>query len=414
MTSLKSFCLQHRIFFGLFAFILVYETVVGNNFSLWHLYEHFFVFYVVDFGMGFCSRILPGAIYRLIFGEADERVISVYVSVLLIIFFAGVCIFLEKLITHTSKENRTLCLFFVLLFITGPASFSYFVTGLGVLDFYWVILTLLFFVFLSKKQLYFLIPFVFSLCVFVHYGAMVCYIPMMAIILLYKISVTNDNKSKKLLWSVFAASVLFAFITTLYFLLFERQNLVYTMEEFDAVILERGAKYTYYYDYEFYKSISSQMGVSADSYIYSEGNLILRLLKFVQTQFESTFNRNFKIGSMQELSFAGLVLLPVLGVIFSALFERIRNREEKNAVKKFSLAFIPLLFLMTFVFGTFFSTDTFRWLSHTFLPLSASFLYVSYYEGDRIFNGIKQRFGFIPVPVVALFFILYASTAPST
>ncbi|MCH5198702.1 MAG: hypothetical protein J1E34_07325 [Oscillospiraceae bacterium] len=413
MTAVKRFFYQHRIFFGLFAFILIYETVVGNNCSPWLVNDHFFVFYVVDFSMGFCSRILPGAIYRLLFNEATTRAVSVYASVLLIVFFAGVCVFLEKLVLHTSKENKMLCLFFVLLFITGPASFSLFVSWLGVIDFYWVLLTLLFFVFLSKKQLYILIPFLFSLCIFVHYGAMVSYIPMMAIIILYKISVSGEKGEKKLLWAVFSLSVIFAFVTTLYFMLFERQNLVYDMQEFDSLILERGAKYTYYYDYEFYKSISAQMGVSADDYIFSDGNLIMRLLKLVQTQFESTFNRDFKIGSMQELAFAGLVLVPVAGVIFSAIFEKVFKSGEKNAVKKFSLSLVPLLFLLTLVFGTLFSTDTFRWLSHTLLPLFTVFLYVAYYEGDSIFNGIRRKLNFLPVPAAALFFILYASCAPT-
>ena len=79
-----------------------------------------------------------------------------------------------------------------------------------------------------------------------------------------------------------------------------------------------------------------------------------------------------------------------------------------------ALALLPLLFLLTFLFGSFFSTDTFRWLTHTVQPLFAAFLFIAYYEGDRMFAELKRSFSFVTAPAVILFLLLYAALAPST
>jgi len=412
MTSVKHFLYQHRIFFGLFFFLLIYEIVIGNNLEKWEVNEHFITFYTVDFGLGFCSRFLPGAVYRFLFHDTSVFTASVFAAVLTIIFFIGICILLEKLLLRVSMEHRPLCLFFVLLFLVGPASVSLYVRWLGVLDFYWVFFTLAFFFFIAHKRLYFLIPPLFVLSVFVHYGAMVCYIPMMAILLLYKISVTDDKTERKILWTVFSLSVAFAVFTTLYFLFFEKQNLVYPVEDFNRILIERGANYTYYYDYDLYRVVVSKTGEIAFVDEQADISFIGKVIGGIKAQIKTTFDEGFKSGSMTELALGGVVLLPVIGVIFSSLWSRFRSG-EKNKLRSFSLILAGLLFLMTLVFGTFFSTDTFRWLTHTVMPLFTIFLFISYYEGDMIFEEIKRRFSFVNAPVLILFFMIYASLAPS-
>ena len=92
MPKIKRFLNAHRIFFGLFSFLLVYEIVIGNNLSPWRISEDFYVFYIVDFGMGLCSRLLPGAVYNLLVHKYDPGAVSVYATVLTVLFLlASVC-----------------------------------------------------------------------------------------------------------------------------------------------------------------------------------------------------------------------------------------------------------------------------------------------------------------------------------
>ncbi len=413
MAKVKRLLAAHRVFFGLFAFLIVYEILVGNHLAPWRVNEHFITFYAVDFGLGFCSRFLPGAVYRLLFRETSVKTASLFAGVLLLVFFIVSCLLLEKLILHTPKEHRLVCLFCVLLFLTGPASVSLFVRWLGVLDFYWVFSVLLFFVFLSYRRLYFLLPLPFVLCCFVHYGSMVCYIPMMAILLLYKASVVPEKNEKKYLLAVFSVSVVLAISAAAYFILFEKQNLVYPVEEFNRILLSRGANYTYYYDYDLYRVAVSGTGeiVSIDP----QQNLpfFAHILQSVRTQIQTTFGEGFKSGDMRELAFAGLGLLPVLAAAAVTLPELFRLPERKNGLRTFSLLLLLPLFLLTLLFGTFFSTDTFRWLTHLILPQFAVLLYVAYYEGDRLFAALKRRFSFVSPPAAVLFLVLFAALAPS-
>ncbi len=413
MTAVKRFLYSHRVFFGLFAFLLAYEVVIGNNLAPWRISDDFFVFYTVDFGMGFCSRILPGALCRLLLGEPDQHAVSVYTTVLMVLFFAGVCLLLEQLIKRTAKQDRLLCLFFVLLFITGPASFSIFVVGLGIMDYYWMLFALLFFVFLSRKLLYYFIPPLFALCVFVHYGSMICYIPLMAIILLYKISVSDDLRERRLLWAVFAAGVALAFISTGYVMLFEEKQLVYSMEEFDEIIRSRGAKLFYYYDYEFYKVIVGPEGGIMYDYASESGNVLTRIIGHMLAQMETTFTQHFKNGDLRETVLALLAVLPVEAVMFAVLWNRFRDRDKKSFLRCASLSLIALLYLLMLVCAVFFSTDTFRWLSHMFLCLSVAFFYVSVHEGAALWSAVRRYTGGAKASFCILFFLFYAVLVPT-
>ena len=80
MSRVKRFFVSHRVCFGLFVFVMAYQILVGNNLSPWRLNEHFITFYTVDYGLGFCSRFLPGAVYRLFFDQVDVQVIQFKVS----------------------------------------------------------------------------------------------------------------------------------------------------------------------------------------------------------------------------------------------------------------------------------------------------------------------------------------------
>ena len=413
MAKVKRLLAAHRVFFGLFALLIVYEILVGNHLAPWRVNEHFITFYTVDFGLGFCSRFLPGAVYRLLFRKTAVKTASLFAGALLIVFFAVLCLLLEKLVQRTPKEHRLLCLFCILLFLTGPASVSLFVRWLGVLDFYWVFSALLFFVFLAYRRLYFLLPLPFVLCCFVHYGSMVCYIPMMAILLLYKASVVPEKSEKRALLAAFGVSVVLAFACAGYFILFERGNLVYPVEEFNRLLLSRGANYTYYYDYDLYRVAISRSGEIMNVDPQQGLPFFARILQSVRTQIQTTFGEGFKSGDMRELAFAGLGLLPVLAAAAVSVRELLRLPERKNGLRTFSLLLLPALFLLTLVFGTFFSTDTFRWLTHLILPQLAVLLYVAFYEGDRLFAALKRRFSFVSPPAAVLFLILFAALAPT-
>ena len=84
------------------------------------------------------------------------------------------------------------------------------------LDLHWLLSLVLFLVFLSKKQLYILIPLPFVYAVAVHYGSAMCYIPLFVLIMLIKISYCKEKGERIALWIVLAVSfVAFAMLKSL-------------------------------------------------------------------------------------------------------------------------------------------------------------------------------------------------------
>ncbi len=412
MAKIKRFLYSHRVFFGLFAFLAAYEACVANSFSKWQVGEHFLSTYAVDFSLGFCSRFLPGAVYRLLFGDVNERLLSVLLTVLLLLIFFVLCILLERLLLKTPRNDRPLCIFAVLLFITGPASFSLFTQWLGVIDVYWICLCLLFVFALSDRRLYFLIPAVFILTVLVHYGALISYVPMMAVMMLYKLLRCDEKGERRYLGTVLVLSAVCAAGLTVYFILFERRNLTYTMEQFNEILLGRGAKYTYYYDYNVYRNISSEGNMSVEDYIYGSANPAVILFRSVWMQIRMTVALRLTAGLTVEYVLGMLVLCPVCAVLISVFIARARDTGIKGFLRRAVYLLPPVLFIGCFTASTLFSSDVFRWLTHSFLPLATVFLYMAYYEKDRFWSILRKRLSGVPAAALAAFWFLYAACAP--
>lgn len=409
MAKIKSFFRLHRIFFGLFVFLCFYSYAVGNTFAPFRVGEHFYSFYAVDYALGFCSRFLPGAIYRLFFKTVEPAVLTAYHVVLLLLFFAGLCLLLEKLLLSTVAADRPLCFFFVLLFLTGPASFVLFSKWLGVIDFYWLPLCLFCVAALSRRQLWPLIPLLFVSAVLVHYGALICYVPMMALMMLYRLTLAEDKKDRRLLGAVLIVSVAAALLLTLYFVLFERENIVCTMEEFDALMQSRGVKYTYYYDYNIFRYFAAAGEAPPDEYIYGDGNPLLTLLRSVWMQIRMSLGVRLKSDSFMNYVLALLVLCPPAGLICSVYLARFRDPGTRGFLLKAVYLLAPLCFLCCFIASFFFSSDAFRWLSHSFLPLMTVFLYISYFEKESLWLIVRRKLHTVPSAVLLVFLLVYAA-----
>ena len=408
MAKIKRFFHSHRIFFGLFLFMLVYETAMGSRFAPWQVSEHFYNFYAVDYGLGFCSRFLPGAVYRLFFPQVEGPVLTAVTAALLILFLTGLCLLLERLLLRTPDADRSLCLFFVLLYITGPGSFVLFSQWLGVIDFYWMLPCIAFMAALAYRRLRPLIPLLFVLMVLVHYGALLSYVPMMAVLLLYRMCIAQEKKERRSFGAVLVIGVCAAVALTGYFILFERKNVTLSMEEFNAVLLSRGAKYTYYYDYNIFRNLSSEGDMSAEAYIYGGGSALQTLVRSVWMQLRTTIALHVKAGWSLDYVLALLALCPVAVLVSAVLFSRMRDPGTVGFFKKAVYALPPLLFVFCFIASTLFSSDRFRWLSNSFLPLLTVFLYMAYCEKDAFWKAARKKTSVLPAASLIVFLMLYA------
>ena len=87
--------------------LLLYEWVVVGQLQIWRTGIVAYEFHAVDFSMGFGSFILPGAVYQRICGPINESSLTVYHTVLLLVFFFVLRLFRSGADADRKKRNQT-------------------------------------------------------------------------------------------------------------------------------------------------------------------------------------------------------------------------------------------------------------------------------------------------------------------
>ena len=392
----------NRYFLFIATFLLVYEVASVLVLNSWMMPHTTVVFHLVDFSMGFCSRILPGAIYNFLFDNNSVELISLYNFILHILFLFGLAFISSVFIEKAEKENKLFWFIVLFFFFTGPTVFSMYNFERGTMDHYWAYFTLLSVFFLSSKYCYGLIVLTSLLCVMTNVGSMVTYIPFIVLLMIYKTTVINDKKDKALLWVAIVLTVLSSAALTVYFLINEQSNLTYTFDEFNQILNSRG--YTgispYYASNFYYNDFFTTDGESLLAYT---GNTFSDLMKELLFRISVTFE-DF---SIWDTIFPLLLALPLIIAIFIFFIDAFKKKT--NIVKKFVFLGIITMFIVTLFAGLIFSTDTGRFIGHAFTLLFASMLYVIWSENEYEVEKIRLIVTGIPTNFIILYGICYST-----
>ncbi len=360
--------------------------------------------------MGFCSRILPGAVYSLLVGNYSMKAVSVYLTVLYFAFVFLLSFLIEKFL-QAFPDNPKTCLVLVVLFLTGPFTIEIFFKEFGMLDFHWALLFIISCFFLHNKYLKYLIPVTVALMIFTHYGALVCYVAAILLLILFYCTKAETGRERVSYLIVFFCSLFVGLGFTVYFMMNDTNNLTYTLEEFnDILINERNLPHrplTFYYDYYFYKHIveglPQQIQDSLSAAMHEPSGLS-GLIESVLYQIKTTFS----FGSTSKfllINLSGIPLLCFLGYILYSYF-----KETPHLFKRFlTLLFFALACIVNTV-GIFFSTDNTRWLAHSFIILFAFVFYVLYFDYGTGIKKIQYLLSKVPDWGLAVLLFFYAST----
>ena len=406
MAKIKSFCKNHIYAFTFFAFLVLYNFVVVLKCKLPVISGVVYSFHAVDYSMGFCSQILPGAIFNLIYKTLSENKVLIHETVLMLLFFLMVAFFCEKLFKKAPEEYRKTALTVILFFLSGPGTFAAFIRDIGSLDMYWVFSAAFFLLCLTKKQLYPLMIIPFVACVLVHYASFVCYIPFCVIIALYKISCLDDKKENKMLWISLSISLSVAFALAVYFIKFQQSNLTYTLDEFHAIFEKLGVEHTRYYNWAFYQTGESEIG----------DHLTLLENAFESTSFFETILLAMQLGltlhnlyslDLDCLIYQTIIILPVV-VLFFAFIAKQTKTNKTNKLKAFALICSLCLFFAANLAGFLFSGDRVRWMVHAFIMLVTTVFYICYTEKQSLWGFAHRIIHKVPTLVMLLYFIIYA------
>ena len=354
-----------------FSFVVLYNFLITNGGHFWSGDLSTHTFHLVDFSVGFCTKLLPGAIYQGLFGKyTSQTATTIYETVLLLVFFGALAFVLEYILKREEGRDKEVAFFVMLLFLSGPCTFSIFTDELGMLDVYWVFFSLLFFVCLKSKWARWLIPAICFSVLLVNLSGMIAYIIMFFIIMLYKI-LTEDKKTAWII--LFSVSLVVTVGTFVYFLFFERSNLLLSMEEFNDLIESRGGGYYVYYDYSLYGytfELDVKTITASDSVF---GNIFASIVNPIIVNF--FIIKDFKFDYFAGAFYCIAVILPVIICIYKKIIYIIKNDGNKRQ-KNIALILMLIQFPFTILLGGLFSVDLTRWIAHSFIILFATSLFL--------------------------------------
>ncbi|MCR5041353.1 MAG: hypothetical protein K6C36_04540 [Clostridia bacterium] len=392
-TNKKNVLYKNRFAIFFFAYAVVYAVAAVNRFVPWEVDDTaIYSFYAVDYSFGFATKLLPGAIFRFLFRDhADRETATAFMTAVVLVCFALLAVLLQRFMSRMPEKRRSSAFLLVLFFLSGAYSFAIFTKTLGLMDTFWLLFALLFFFFLEHSVLRLLIPLLFALSVLVHNAALICYIPLMSIVLLFRASVEEDRRRRAgffvvLALSLAGAAALFVFVSA------RETELIVPIDEFHEKLLENGSDSFYYFDYALF---GNYLG---NQYI-PEGALdglspAMRLIMSAYYRVKLNIGVLFSRGAIHPLSFlCGLAVLSPVAVLFGR-FHLCRFRASGGFLRSFCAWAMTLLFPVIVVVAIPFSEDITRWYSHAFIVAFTCVLAVLYYsETDReLFFGLLEPY----------------------
>ncbi len=385
-----------------FLAFIAYNFFVTASMNPMGLSDVCYPYFLVDFSMGFCSKLLPGAIYNFFFNNTSKEAVFAFNTVIFLVFVFIILVLLEKLLMHHEGKNRTNIILLTVFFLTGISTFPMYVYKMGSLDSFWMYFTVLSILFLSDKRLYLLIVPSSLMVIMVNFGSLFVYIPFILLLMIYKTTVIQDKKEKALLWIVISLSFVSTVLLTGYFVLCEKDNLVYTFEEFSAILNERGyegvSKYyaTALYPEPYYENVD-YAGIN------SIESPLPRALYFLYQRLLFTLRAiSFKNGIAPML-----ICLPVVSLVLLC-FKAFIKQGNDNKMKKAVIICMSLMFFLSIVACVAFSADITRFIGHAYTLLLASFFYIMYYERETFTDHLSRLLSKIPQFVVVIYTLIYA------
>ena len=411
ISKIKYFVKKHKIGLGVALLLPLYHFVVVNHAQFFGVSDLTYPYFTVDYSMGFCDKFFIGELYRLVSGKYTPEAASAFVSVFYALFIFLIAYLLDKF-TLAFKQNTKACVVLICFALVGPFSFNIFIKQFGMLDFFWAFFFFAAIVFLNNKYLKFFVPVLAVLMIFVHYGAMICYVAALLLVIVFYALKSESKKERISFILIFSLTLVLSVGFTLYFLRNDTGNLVYSVEQFRHIVQEERGAYSGYYDIEFYKELPSS-AYKSDLYkaAYEQGfmggnaNEYTGLFQALITQIKTTF-----ILSSLEKTIVCIIasIIPwfVLLYVLKGYFKK------ASAPKKvLSVLFVGLCIVIELI-GVFFSTDTPRWASHAVLLLF-TFAFLVLYFDDR--NGLERVENLFRKPGYVFVYVLlffYSNIAP--
>lgn len=411
----KGFLGRHRVFFVIFAGIVLYQVFIVGGGQRWSVGEIPYSLLASDFSVGFIDKVLPGALFHLFFKETNETNMVIFSGVLLVLFWAALSFVLEEFYLSADRRDRGIYAALIFLSVTGSTTIAGYLLNLGWVESFWIFTVPLFFLCLRSART---VPLTLLFCVFAltaHSSAIVCYVPFFCILLLYRLTVEQDKTAKKIILATFAVCVVVSIGLFFYFQTIAPKHLAVTYEEYRATLEARGVTDFQYPDlYVFGKSENWGEYVTGDEpEAYWEAVKALASARENGSLIEVIRRQFIMIQTIQpvriwgELAITAGVALPVTVSLFVFYIKGVADKSAQK-LRRFVCLCVPALFALVLLVGGGLSFDKVKWFSHAYVIALASFMYMLYREKDAAAAYARGVISRIPAPLAAVYGVIYA------
>jgi hypothetical protein len=189
--------------------------------------------YLLSYRQGFSSRMFIGTIVDFLAdgGFIAQQFIWTFIVSALVLYRIFLSVLLGFLVEHPDKKTRNFVILFVILYLscfTSPS--AYFVQGnFGRMELYALIFMLGIVTLIDKKGWRWLIPILCLFSIATHLVVIFFYMPLVFILLLYK--TFESNKPGKNTMGLFIITVGVIILSSVYFVLFSKNTLLFTNEQ---------------------------------------------------------------------------------------------------------------------------------------------------------------------------------------
>lgn len=362
-------------------------------------------FYVCDFSVGLCSRLLVGAVIGLFKEKVSVQLMSLIINTATI----G-CLILQSVFAAAvlRKAMRGKCLSAFLLglaFILNPLVTVEYMSAPGLLDVYLLALFLIWLCVYKTPLVGIVTPIFCLIGMAIHYEFLFAYLPPMLTILLYR-AFCSEKKSTRICNGItFTVSSGVSATSFFYFVLFAKDHLKMTSDEFYAHMLGRfditvaqregytavmGAPlFRDYFDYYIFGEYKGQ------DYFENIGDFFAFLKNWTKNGFNAGMLR-------KDMA----LFLPIF--LFCVFLWCLCIRQEKGAKKIPYICFIGQALVL--VPELIISTDIWRWVAAALISQFAVFFAV-YLEKNAVLHSVlaekpftRRGVRFAAVPL----FLIYA------
>ena len=360
----------------------------GLNVSIW-VYQ----FYLCDYKVGFCSRLLIGAVITHFTDIVSTDLMNTIINTAVVLSLFLQSLIVAVILRIAMKRGSMLGCFITLLFLCNPLAVTENMRMPGQIDVYLLVLFLLWSFSYRTPLVYIVSPLICFVCMAIHYEFVLTFLPPMLILLLYRAVAWPNKRARFISAFTFVLCAIISAVLLIWFVFFSTSHLRLTEDEFYYNMLRRFQTDPVTRSANIYKMGTPIYKEFFDTHLF--GHIDFSPQLFGDHAMSFSYNNPFEylklvltaptLGSPAEWMKEFILLIPGTFVL-TAIWVICVIREKKG--KRFVYICCAAQFMVLFP-EIIISTDGWRFISATFIAQFAVFFAV-YCDKDSDVNQLLR------------------------